>query len=459
MFNIPKFSFLSILKKQLNQNMDNIVEPNESFDFTKLSLGQPTSIQGGSYFTKVQYNAHPLYIQTTKSLTRQGFVKSGKKYYCDLMFDKNSENLITWFETLEETCQKLIHAKSDSWFQNPLELSDIESAFNSTIRIYKSGKFYLVRVNVKNNAAGEPSLKIYNEDENTLSIHDVTAETEMLCILEIQGIKFTSKNFQIEIEIKQAMVIHDEPIFESCLIKTNKKSKPMVPAEDEIKLAESATLGKIMLETNKPSETKNAQQTQSATKSENINLLLDENEKTTTDATEKHVHKTEDEKETKSGEEDNEKNGNDSDSSEDENDNEADEEDEFDFDDEDVEYKESLVIDENNNVDNDELGILDLDEKPEEDENQKDDLKEVNIENLEESTEETVKLRKPNEVYFEMYKEAREKAKKAKKAAILAYLEAKNIKKTYMLDNLTEDSDNEFDAEIEEVTEAELDGL
>jgi hypothetical protein len=139
----------------------------------------------------------------------------------------------------------------------------------------------------------------------------------------------------------------------------------------------------------------------------------------------------------------------------------GDEDNEFDFDDEDVEYKESLVIDENNNVDNDELGILDLDEKPEEDENQKDDLKEVNIENLEESTDETVavKLRKPNEVYFEMYKEAREKAKKAKKATILAYLEAKNIKKTYMLDNLTEDSDNEFDAEIEEVTEAELDGL
>lgn len=436
--------------------MDNIVEPNETFDFTKLSLGQPTSVQGGSYFTKVQYNSRPLYIQTSKSLTRQGFVKSGKKYYCDLMFDKNSENLITWFETLEETCQKLIHAKSDTWFQNPLELSDIESAFNSTIRIYKSGKFYLVRANVKNNTAGDPSLKIYNEDENTLSIHDVTAETEMLCILEIQGIKFTSKNFQIEIEIKQAMVIHDEPIFESCLIKTTKKNKPVVQADDEIKLADSSTLGKIMLETNKPIENKIVE-TQNDAKNENINLLVQDTEETKTDTT-----SNSSENESKLAEKDKE----DKEDKEDENDEEDDEEDddeedddEFNFDDDDVEYKETLVIDENDNVDNDELGILDLDEKPEED-NQKDDLKEVNIENLEESTEEnTVKLKKPNEVYFQMYKEAREKAKKAKKATILAYLEAKNIKKTYMLDNLTEDSDNEFDAEIEEVTEAELEGL
>ena len=54
--------------------------------------------------------------------------------------------------------------------------------------------------------------------------------------------------------------------------------------------------------------------------------------------------------------------------------------------------------------------------------------------------------------------EARNKAKVAKKNAILAYLEAKNIKKTYMIDNIN-DSDDEFDAEIDEVSESELDDL
>ena len=71
---------------------------------------------------------------------------------------------------------------------------------------------------------------------------------------------------------------------------------------------------------------------------------------------------------------------------------------------------------------------------------------------------EKIQLKKPNQVYFELYKEARTKAKQAKKSAILAYLEAKNIKKTYMLENLN-DSDSDFDAEIDEVSESELDGL
>ena len=76
-----------------------------------------------------------------------------------------------------------------------------------------------------------------------------------------------------------------------------------------------------------------------------------------------------------------------------------------------------------------------------------DELEEFNVsaslENLE-----TITLKKPNQVYYEIYKIAREKAKKAKKEAILAFLEAKNIKKTYMLDDLDEsdcESDDSYD--------------
>jgi hypothetical protein len=71
---------------------------------------------------------------------------------------------------------------------------------------------------------------------------------------------------------------------------------------------------------------------------------------------------------------------------------------------------------------------------------------------------ETITLKKPNEVYYELYKEAREKAKLAKKSAIIAYLEAKNIRKTYMLDNLDE-SESDIDAEIDDISESELEDL
>ena len=150
--------------------MNNIIEPNDSFDFTKLSLAHPTGVQGGAYFTKIEYNKKPLYIQTLKGQTKQGFVKTGKKYYCDLMYDRNAETLLNWFENLEERCRKLIYEKKNEWFQGSLEESDIEVAFNSIMRSYKSGKYSLVRTSVKNNNAGLPEVKIYDENEDLVAI-------------------------------------------------------------------------------------------------------------------------------------------------------------------------------------------------------------------------------------------------------------------------------------------------
>jgi hypothetical protein len=65
---------------------------------------------------------------------------------------------------------------------------------------------------------------------------------------------------------------------------------------------------------------------------------------------------------------------------------------------------------------------------------------------------ELITLKKPNEVYYNLYKEARKKAKISKINAIKSFLEAKNIKKTYMLDDLEDsDSDGDFDFDFDNV--------
>jgi hypothetical protein len=92
--------------------------------------------------------------------------------------------------------------------------------------------------------------------------------------------------------------------------------------------------------------------------------------------------------------------------------------------------------------------VLDIEElDPEEPEPELEDpniLKEVDLSATLENNLESITLKKPNQVYYEIYQKAREKAKEAKKSAIVAYLEMKNIKKTYMLDDIDE-SDSEFE--------------
>ena len=73
-------------------------------------------------------------------------------------------------------------------------------------------------------------------------------------------------------------------------------------------------------------------------------------------------------------------------------------------------------------------------------------LEEVNLEPIDS---EIITLKKPNEVYYEIYKAARKKAKNMKKMAVAAYLEAKDIKTKYMLNDISDsDSDNDDDYEL-----------
>ena len=182
--------------------MEDIIEPTMDYDFSNLYFGPPSTLAGGAYFTRIMYNSNKsLFIQTPKSLTKQGFIKSGKKIYTDLMFDNNDTVFINWIENLEERCQELIFSKRESWFESKLEKDDIESAFTSPFKIFKSGKYYLLRVNVKHN------IKIYDEKDQIVSTEDITSDKSIISILEIQGLKFTSRNFQIEIELKKSMIV------------------------------------------------------------------------------------------------------------------------------------------------------------------------------------------------------------------------------------------------------------
>ena len=356
--------------------MDNIIEPTIDYDFSKLYLGPPSTLAGGAYFTRLMYNTNKqLFIQTPKCLTKQGFVKSGKRVYADLMFDNNDTVFINWVENLETTCQELIFNKGQHWFETKLEKDDIETAFTSPFKIFKSGKYYLLRVNVN------PNIKIYDENDRIISTEDISHEKMLLSILEIQGIKFSSRNFQIEIELKQAMIVRPDPFLDECFIKKPVRKQHL----------------NELSETTKPIETTLEKEVQQFIVESAKDLSLSVNEK---------------EKETKNEKETNK-----------------------------IDLAVSFNEQKTKGIEELEEGniVLDIEElNTPEDPNS---LKEVDLalDNLEPIT-----LKKPNQVYYEMYQKAREKAKEAKKNAILAFVEMKNIKKTYMLDDI-DDSDSEFD--------------
>lgn len=373
----------------------NICETNSDFDFNKLTLAQPNGLQGGSYFTRLSVDDNPLYIQAPVCKTKQGLVTSGKKTYCDLMFTNDNEEILDWLEKLEKSLIDKIYEKRNVWFHNSLDKEDIENAFTSILRIYKGGKFYLVRVNLGNDKSlSEKPFTCFDDQENPVEPEKIKDDKiKVIPLLEFLGVKFSSKSFHIEISLRQLMVLNEPEIFNTCLIKP--------------KLTSTSKVNTDTLETLDNSE--------NITETTNFNINIESENKYSLE-------------------------------------NVLNEQDSVD---ESVTHDEPISVSENKNkekcLENDitesnELNDLD---------NNRINLEEVEL-SFDNLGEETISLKKPNEVYLELWKEARLAAKESRKNAIKAYLNAKNIKATYMLNEIDDDSYDEFDNYLESCQDTEI---
>jgi len=410
--------------------MDNIIEPTIDYDFSKLYVGPPSTLAGGAYFTKLMYNTNKqLFIQTPKSLTKQGFVKSGKKIYADLMFDNNDTVFINWIENLETQCQSLIFSKGQTWFETKLEKDDIESAFTSPFKIFKSGKYYLMRVNVK------PTVKIYDDNDQIIPTENLTSDKMIISILEIQGIKFTSRNFQIEIELKQSMVVSPDPFLDECFIKKPAKihttKDPSEPHDNiEAFIDESAKSLTKTINNNINNNIKSLEN--SSLELSNVEHIDLENASVEKPSVE-HIDLENSSVENPSVEKPSVEHI--------DLENSSLEKPSVEHINLEVSFEDQKHLDPHNELEEANI-MLDIEELTQEIKEDPNVLKEVDF-TLENNLE-AMTLKKPNQVYYEIYQKAREKAKIAKKSAIVAFLEMKNIKKTYMLDDIDE-SDSEFE--------------
>ena len=363
--------------------MENIHNPNDKFDFEKLILTKPTAIAGGNYFIRFLLNDEHLYIQPPKCSLKQGIVKAGKRMYADLMFTNENDQFIRWMENLENYCQKYIYTNREQWFDGDIEMHDIENYFTSPLKLYKSGKYYIARINITT-ALGKSLVKIYDENENEIEIENINENMNVMTILEIQGIKCSARSFQIDIELKQMMVLKPVNLFEKCLfapkktIATDDLVYSKVPVVNDLEMPVYNKMNEEMPEiadvNNVPIEVKQEEHTETNDIEDDTNII----------------------------------NNN--------------------------EYTSSPVIEEKV-----------IEEIPKKEIKRIDGLEEIEF-NLEElPAEETVQIKNKNEVYYEMYREARRKAKIARNLALSSYLEAKRIKNTYMLDNIKDSDDSDLD--------------
>lgn len=400
----------------------------DSFHFDSIVLTKPGPIDNGNYFIKFLINNNNLYTQPPKCVTRNGIINVGKKWYIDLMFTNVDESFIQWVENLETHCVKHIYNNRSKWFDSEMELHDIENYFSTPMKVYKSGKYYILRVNIANHL-GKPAIKIFNENQEEQTFDSVKESQQVMSVIEFKGIKCSARSFQIDIELKQLMTLAPSNLFDNCVFNIDKTTTTSVANEtkEEDILEPLETVETDIIDSD------NKESLEISTTDEAI-IIQNDNEETTNkgepeiDETSFNVIKY------------NEpvlENANDSIEEHTENKEIAD-----DLGVSEEKEENSIEISENvEEASEEKINIDTIDIAP----TTNAEFEEVKFDLEELPQEDNIVLKNRKDVYYEMYREARRKAKIAKEMAMASYLEAKNIKNTYMLDDI-EDSD---DSDIE----------
>jgi len=407
----------------------------DDINLDNITLGTPYTIQGGAYFSKIKIDGSSLVIQTPTSKTKNGIKKTGKRMYCDLMFNLDDQEYYEWYEKLEEKVKQLIFNNKKEWFHEDITLEEIEYNWNTVLRSYKS-KFYLLRTLIdKSKIINDYDLQIWNENKELLNLEDFKSDSKIISIVEIKGLKFTSQSFSLDCVLKQIMVLKENKQPNICLIKRKGK---------DLENTNEVLVNKV--EKHKINEGKKEKSNKELHKEEEP---VEEEPVEEEHVEEEHVEEEqmqlkeepieeEEPKEEEPKEEDEQLSEKDEQLSE--KDEQLSEKDEQLGEKKDLEKVKKTDITE---------GSLEKGKDLE-----KKDMIEINLELPEDLEKNTMRLKKPNEVYYEMYENAKKKAKLAKKLAIQSYLESKQIKKTYLLDfcnELEEYIDNDLEKIIKGV--------
>ena len=200
------------------------------FSSDLLRLTTPTVLQNGnSHFTRIVFDDSPLYFQTPRCETKQGIVTTTtKKTYYDLVLDSNSETshspkefkaFVEWMQTLEDAVIKLLHSNGKLWFRDPLSEDDVRGLFASPLKPLKGGNQLSLRVNVPTSVTRANACTVFDESEKPVHLSYLTPEHQIISIIEVLGVRFTSSSFQLDLSCKQIAAVSNQPLFQSCVIK------------------------------------------------------------------------------------------------------------------------------------------------------------------------------------------------------------------------------------------------
>tara|TARA_A100001015_G_scaffold161175_1_gene179175 strand:+ start:4111 stop:5397 length:1287 start_codon:yes stop_codon:yes gene_type:complete len=186
---------------------------NENINLQLLQLNTPTSLTPSFFFTKLSKDKNDDLILTLKPGNLKKKVSSVKKgdnfiyFHINPSFDTEDNNLSLLLQDIEEKIVDLLYNKTTEWFENEISIDDIRECLFGFIKFEKGGKELSIKMKLNFDKYDTNTIILNNKK---ITIDEINELTDFIPIVHISGIKFNSKNFYVILELKDYKLMEEK---------------------------------------------------------------------------------------------------------------------------------------------------------------------------------------------------------------------------------------------------------
>lgn len=175
-------------------------------DFKKINYKKPEK-QGLVYYSGIDYNNEPFYLQTPKMILSKSGLESieSKNNNLECIPVNNDFSFYDSLLNLDELNVKRTFNNNKEWFGKDIPLDVIDNMYKSCNKPVKkdskpqfSFKIPMIKDKVQ--------CQVYDQKKNTLDLKSVKEGTECICILHVKGLKFLKQYYYLDIYISQIKI-------------------------------------------------------------------------------------------------------------------------------------------------------------------------------------------------------------------------------------------------------------
>ena len=160
----------------------------------------------------------PIRIQTPKLKLISNIKSNNLSSFIELELDKEHINFFEFINNIDDNNIAITYNNSDLWFQNQLPMDIIDDYYIGQIKMKKYNKSPIIKFKIQIHK-NDKGCKFFGENLLPIDPELVTKNTDVICILSLNGIKYYKQRFECDWNVIQLRAYTEPKLITSqCLI-------------------------------------------------------------------------------------------------------------------------------------------------------------------------------------------------------------------------------------------------